>query len=218
MFRAVLFTQWKWNRLALLPAVLLAFGLPLLSVQDTALVREGRFTAAGLLESLGRFAPLFPLLAGFIALLLAVGIWRADHQGRHVYALTLPLARWRFVLLRLGAGLVLLAVPLSAFWAGARLAAWSATVPPGLHAYPDLLALRFGLAALVAFGFFFAISAGSTRTAGWILALLAAWILAQIILHGVGSRTDIVSPVLDDFFAWPGPFDIFTGRWMLIDV
>ena len=33
MFRAILYTQWKWCRLVILLATLAAFALPLLSVQ-----------------------------------------------------------------------------------------------------------------------------------------------------------------------------------------
>ncbi|MBK6422984.1 MAG: hypothetical protein IPF77_12355 [Gemmatimonadetes bacterium] len=65
---------------------------------------------------------------------------------------------------------------------------------------------------------FFAVAAGTSRTAAWVLALLAAWVLAQVLLSSVGAQVDLVGPVLDRLFTWPGPFDVFTGRWVLIDV
>ncbi|MBK6781647.1 MAG: hypothetical protein IPG75_19235 [Gemmatimonadetes bacterium] len=50
------------------------------------------------------------------------------------------------------------------------------------------------------------------------LALLVAWVLAQVLLSSAGARADMVGPVLDRLLTWPGPFDVFTGRWVLIDV
>ena len=217
MFRAVLFTQWKWIRLALVPAALLSFLLPLLSVQDLAAVQDG-LSPARFLEGHAQMGVLYPMLGAMIALLVATGAWAADHAGRHVYALTLPLARERLVLLRLGAGLVLLAIPLATLWFGCLLAVAGSPLPTGLTAYPNLLAPRFLFATLVSFGLFFAVVTGTARAAGWVLALLVAWMLAQVLLSSAGSRADIVTPVLERLLTWPGPFDVFTGRWVLIDV
>lgn len=217
MFRAVLFTQWKWIRVALLPAAVLAFLLPILSVQDLAAVRDG-LPPARFLEGHAQMGSLYPMLGALIALLVASGAWAADHAGRHVYALTLPIARERLVLLRLGAGLALLAIPLATLWLGCLFAVAGSPLPIGLTAYPHLLALRFLLATLVAFGLFFAVVTGTARAAGYVLALLAAWILAQMLLSSAGSRADLVTPVIERLLTWPGPFDVFTGRWVLIDV
>ena len=217
MFRAILFTQWKWARLALLPAAVLSFLLPIVSVQQLGAVQDGMSPGA-FLEIHAGMGALYPMLSAVIALLLASGAWAADHAGRHVYALTLPIERGRLVLWRLGAGLSLLLLPVAALWVGCLLAAVSAQIPTGLTSYPNLLALRFALAALVAFGLFFAVAAGTSRTAAWVLALLAAWVLAQVLLSSVGAQVDLVGPVLDRLFTWPGPFDVFTGRWVLIDV
>jgi hypothetical protein len=129
-----------------------------------------------------------------------------------------PSPRERLVLLRLGAGLVLLAIPLATLWIGCLLAVAGSPLPTGLTAYPNLLALRFLFATLVAFGLFFAVVTGTARAAGWVLALLVAWMLAQVLLSSAGSRADIVTPVLERLLTWPGPFDVFTGRWVLIDV
>ncbi len=217
MFRAVLFTQWKWARLTLLVLAVLSFGLPLLSVQGLHQVEEG-LPAGVYLQAQTQMGSLYPMLAALIAVMLATSTWAADHAGRHVYAGALPVRRSRFVALRLAAGLALLAVPAFTLWIGGLLAAVSSPLPPGLQAYPNLLALRFLLAALVAFGFFFAIASGTARTAGWVLGLLAAWLLAQLLLSSAGSKVNIILPVIDWLVTWPGPFDIFSGHWVLIDV
>src|SRR5206468_2756182 len=80
-----------------------------------------------------------------------------------------------------GAGAALLAAPVIAVSVGALLATWSATIPAGLQGYPGALAIRFALAVLVAYAVFFAVSAGTARTAGIILGLIGGVILVQII-------------------------------------
>ena len=218
MFRAILFTQWKWSRLALVPAVLVAFALPLLQVQAAG---RGDFQTLGVTELLVEvqlYGMLYPLLAAGVGLLLAVTAWNADHRGRHVYALSLPMPRWEFALLRFGAGGLLLGVAVLAVWFGALLSSASVNLPAGLHTYPTLIALRFGLAALVAFAAFFAVAAGTVRTAGYILAVIAGVVLLQIVLNALSVHFDLINGILDRLFTWPGPLDVFTGRWMLIDV
>src|SRR5260370_29605065 len=97
---------------------------------------------------------------------MAIAAWAADHRGRHIHALTLPIERWRYVLLRFGAGFVLLAAPIAAVLIGASLAVLTATLPPGLQAYPVALAVRFPFAVFVAYAVFFAVWAGRGRPSG----------------------------------------------------
>ena len=217
MYRMVLFTQWKWGRLALGATVLAAFALPLVAALTAGSDTDPRL-AQHTIETLALLGPVFPLVAALTALFVAVTAWGADHQGRHVYALSMPVTRSRFVLLRLGAALTLLLVPLVAFWVGALVAASATTLPPGLHTYPNLLALRFALAAIVAFGFFFAIASATARTAGYVLGGLVAVMLVQLLLFALDSKVNLVGWLLQSLLVWPGPFDVFTGRWMLIDV
>jgi hypothetical protein len=80
------------------------------------------------------------------------------------------------------------------------------------------LALRFALAALVAFSLLFAISAGTARTAGYVLSIVGVVLVGQLLLSLAGGQTKLIEPVFDRMITWPGPFDIFVGRWMLIDV
>lgn len=218
MFRAILYTQWKWSRLVVLLAVLAGFALPLVSVQLATGRELDRWQVRGLLDSVGSWGVFYPVLAAYLAVLLATTAWGSDHRGKHVYALSLPVPRWHYALLRLGAGAVLLVAPVVALWIGALLATASATLPAGLHAYPTALALRFALAALVAYTIMFSISAGTTRTAGYILAAVAVVFTVQVLAKVAGVNINLVGTIIDRILIWPGPLEIFTGRWMLIDV
>jgi len=115
-------------------------------------------------------------------------------------------------------GSTLLAAPVIAVAASALLATWSATIPAGLQGYPVALAIRFALAVLVAYAVFFAVSAGTARTAGIILGLIGGVILVQIVAGVANIDLDLFGKVQVAVLNWPGPLAIFTGRWMLIDV
>src|SRR4029077_1637204 len=139
--------------------------------------------------------------------------WTPDHRGRHVYSLALPIPRWKLVTYRYLAGLSLLAVPVLGLTLGAVVASATASLPTGLHSYPLALALRFALAALVAFTLFFAVSSGTARTAGVILGAIAALVVVQVLLSAAGTEVDILAPIVNILLISPGPFAIFTGRW-----
>src|SRR5438876_22864 len=172
MFRVMLYSQWKWCRLIVVLGSVAGFALPLVSVQGAARADASPLQAGELLQAVQSWGTLYPVLAAALGLLVAIATWAPDHRGRHVHALSLPLPRWRYVLLRFGAGAALLAVPVYAVSAGAQLATWSATIPAGLQGYPGALAIRFALAVLVAYAVFFEIGRASCRTAGIILGLI----------------------------------------------
>ena len=218
MFRQLLYTQWKWSKLVLLVIGLAAFALPLLSVQDVRPDDLGRFNIEQMLSGIQTWGLLYPVLATAAALILAMTTWGPDHRGKHIYALALPVPRWHYALLRFGAGCVLLAIPAVAVWLGALVASSVTRLPAGLEAYPTILAVRFGLAALVAYSAFFAISAGTNRTAGIILAVIGGLLVVQLVLLVADTNVNLVGPMVIRLFVWPGPLEIFTGRWMLIDV
>jgi hypothetical protein len=217
MFNAVLYTQWKWSRMPLLPGVVVAFALPLLSVQQAGGDPE-LIDPTILLRTVGAWSVWYPVLAAALGLLLATTAWGADHRGGHVYALSLPVERWRYVLLRFAAGTLLLAAALIAFWAGSLIAVAAAAIPPGLRAYPNILALRFALAALVAYSFFFAISSGTARTAGFVLAVIGAVVAVDVLLLAGGVEVNPLGWLFERLLGPAGPLHAFTGRWMLIDV
>lgn len=218
MFKALLYSQWKWARIIIVLGTLAGFALPVLSLQGAARADRGALQAQDLLHAVQSWGTLYPLLAAALGLLVAITTWAADHRGRHVHALTLPLPRWRYVLLRFAAGMTLLAAPIVAVLMGAVLAAVTATIPAGLQAYPIALALRFALAVLVAYAVFFAISAGTARTAGIILGAIATVVLVQLVASIANLQLDLISTMQVVLLQGLGPLAVFTGRWMLVDV
>ncbi|HMC57076.1 MAG TPA: hypothetical protein VKH19_17990 [Gemmatimonadaceae bacterium] len=214
MFRAILVTQWKWTRTTALLATVAAFSIPVASLQsardaDTPLEFISRMQAWGI----G-----YALLAAGVGLLVALAAWGHDHQGRHVYALSLPVSRQRYALLRYGAGATYLVPAIIAVLIGSLVVIATGAIPQGLHAFPIALTLRFGLAALVAYSVFFAIGAGTTRTAAAVLALIAVVLFAQFVISASGVQFDLLRYVADGLFGTGGVLSVFSGRWMLVDV
>ena len=222
MFNAILYTQWKWSRLLVLAAAVAGFALPILSVQGMAVLHpmgaEATSSASSILELAESRSIWFAALSAAVGLLLATVIWRPDHMGCHQYTLSLPISRSRFVLLRFSAGALLLAVPITCFAFGALLASASLALPPGLQTYPFALSIRFALAALVAYSIFFAISAATAKTASYTLAAVGGLASAHVLLRVAGVDVDLLGVLLERASYWPGPGEIFTGRWTLIDV
>jgi hypothetical protein len=218
MFRVILYSQWKWSRLIVVLGTVAGFVVPILSVQGATAEASRAGGAGQLLLTVQSWGVLYPVLATTLAVLLAIMTWAPDHRGRHVHALSLPLPRWRYALLRFGAGLVLLTPPILAVLAGAVLATRLAVIPPGLQGYPIALAVRFALAVGVGYAVFFAISAGTSRTASIILASLGGLIVIQVLAGVANVDLDLFGHLQMVVLNWPGPLAIFTGRWMLIDV
>jgi hypothetical protein len=222
----MLFLHWKQVRFALLPFVLVAYALPLVAVQGLGSppgMASATLQAYSVVSTYQVWLPFYPLLAAGIGITLALSAWNWDHQLHHVYALALPIPRWRYTALKMGAGAVLALLPSAAFWVGARVATASITLPVGLNAYPNQLAIRFLVATLTAYAAFFALAAGTVRTTLWVVGAVAALVLfggsaAQFVLPHFGIHTDLLSLVLDVMATAPGPFQVFTGSWMLIDV
>src|SRR5437763_1316532 len=129
MFRVMLYSQWKWSRLIVLMGSVAGFALPLVSVHGAAREDSSPLQAPELLHAVQSWGVLYPVLAATLGMLVAIASWTPDHRGRHVYALVLPVPRWRYVLLRFGAGALLLAAPITAVLLGALLATMSAAIP-----------------------------------------------------------------------------------------
>lgn len=228
MARQMLFIHWKAARWGLLPFVVAAFGLPLLVVQ-----RLGGAGAAAPADSFGQLlvesgmvlSPLFPILAAVTGAVVALTAWSWDHRAGHVYALALPLSRWRYAGLKFGTGALLVVIPTLTFAVGATIAAASIDLPSGIQAYPEALTLRFLTATLTAYGLLFALASGTIRTT----VVLVTAVLVLLVMGNpiVEFAADIV-PALEDvrltellfdtLSAWPSPLQVFTGDWMLFDV
>lgn len=213
MYRMILSTQWKWTRGIVLLATILGFALPLASLQSAS----GASTAADFVARMQRFGAWYALLAAGIGLMVALTAWAHDQRGRHVYALTLPVSRAQYVLMRLTAGLAFLLPPAFAVLLGALLVTLFGAIPPALTAYPIALTLRFLFAACVAYALFFAIGSATQKTAGIILGAVASVLLAQYVLALVDVDVDLFERVVDTLFSSPGVLSIFTGRWSLVD-
>lgn len=213
MFRAILRTQWKGSRTLVLLATIVAFALPLASLSNA----RGALNSTQFISEMQRWAGGYALLAAGLGLLLAMAAWQPDHAGRHVYALSLPISRARYTLMRMGAGAAFMVPPILAVLVGSLIVAVS-DIPNGLNAYPFALAFRFAFAAAVAYAIFFAIASSTPQTAGVILGIIAAVFFTQYLMSVMGAKVDILEPIARFIFVKPGVLSIFTGRWMLVDV
>ena len=228
MFQQILFTQWKSLRLGLIPFVVAAFGLPLLAIQGLGPIPEGyegaRVGLQYLVASWQFWLPAFPALAVTVGASAALNAWSWDHTTDHVYALSLPISRPRYAAWKMGAGALLVLLPALGLWAGALAASASIDIPASVNTYPTALAVRFFLASLIAYSVFFALAAGTIRTT----MIVIGGFVGMMILTGI--ITDYASNVVPGFafnfstwlaaslLEWPGPFEVFSGNWSLIDV
>jgi hypothetical protein len=221
MYKQVLKAQWLAARLPVVLLAILGFALPLLTVTyGGGLENAPSERVAQWLFAAQKIGVLIPGLALLVGLLLGIGAWAPDHAGKHVYALSLPVPRAMYVLLRFSAGATLLALPVVALGIGAAIATLAVKLPSGIHAYPLQLTLRFAMASLVCFAVFFAISISTKRAALAVLGIICGVVLADIVLGalGVGSAMTVTSSLFYLLTAWPGPLSILMGRWALFDV
>ena len=221
MFRQILYTQWKSVRFGLVPLVVAAFVSPLLVVQDLGSNIEIVPGASSLalqpdiiFHTWQLWLPVFPGLALVIGVVLGLNAWNWDHRAGHVYALSLPLPRPKYVLLKMGAGLLLVLIPTAALGVGAFIAVSGLELAENLHAYPLLFTARFLMFSLLTFGVWFALASGTIRTT---VIVVSVFLIALV----------AASPFLDSGLAdwlfqtlarWPGPFEVNFGNWNLIDV
>jgi ABC-type transport system involved in multi-copper enzyme maturation permease subunit len=216
MLKAMLRAQWKacWHLVTALTVA--AFLLPIVSVRlgwKGAEANLPRFLTE--MELWGFF---YPGLAAIAGLILGTAIWISDRRGQHVYALLLPLPRWKYVLLRYTSGLALLLPLILALWLGALFATTGLDIPVGLRQFPHGLALKFALVLVLLFGVFFALSAMSSRTRGIGLRVLGLFLAAHIAVILLDPKTNLLWTVVKALAQWPGPLAPLGGRWMLIDV
>lgn len=214
IFVAILRTQWRWCRGVIIPATALALGLPFLVLRGVG----PSLLPSDAMEIIATWSPVFPAFAALLGLLTALGTWAPDRRGQHVHALTLPISRWRYVLLRFLAGATLLAAPIVTGLVGALLATAFTSLPIGLSAYPWSLSFRFAVGVLLAFALFFAILAGTRRSAAIVLGLLVLVVVADGVLWMVSPRIGLANDLLAALMTGPGPLALFAGRWMLVDV
>jgi hypothetical protein len=221
VYRQVLKAQWMSARLPVVIVAVLGFVLPLLTVTyGGGLENAPTERVAQWLFAAEKIGVLIPGLALLVGLLLGISVWAPDHLGKHVYALSLPLPRPMYVLLKFAAGASLVAVPVSAFGTGALVAALSVRLPNGIHAYPVQLTVRFALACLVCYAIFFAISIATKRAALAVLGVICGVLLADVLVLSLDFKNavSVTGWVFDLVTTWPGPLAILMGRWALFDV
>ena len=231
MFRSIFFLNWRAGRPAVTLLSCAVFIAPILAVQGILLGPDvpvdGAVRARVLLEALESWTVVFPALALATGVLLGTAVWSWDHQEGHVYALTLPVERGRYVLMKMGSGLLLVLIPVALFLAGSWVATAATEIPEGLRAYPGSLALRFTLASALSFGLVFALASGSRRS---VVRAVAALVVLLVVVSLAGSFSDAgqvpsssLAQVLDApaqaliHHPW-SPVRVFTGSWMLVDV
>ena len=222
MTKQLLLLHWKAARWGLLPWVVAAFGVPLLIVGR--LSADGALQSADIWQQMIPLSPVFPLLAVAAGSTIALTAWSWDHRQGHVYALALPVPRWRYSWTKFLAGLTLAAIPALALGAGGLIAASMVELPDLVQAYPGALAFRFYLATLAAYGVMFALAAGTMRTA---LIVLSVGLGAVFIGDGVVDFAARLIPALEgvrltdvllDVASQPAsPLRVLTGTWLLFD-
>lgn len=219
MFREMLKAQWRSMAPVVAVLTVVAFAAPLMTVLYGANLRQAStYTVAAWLEaavSVGAALPVIALIAG---VLFGMAVWSPDHLGGHVYALSLPLPRWRYVLLRFGVGFAFLLMPAAAMAVGAFAASAAVDLPEGLHAYPLALALRFTMATIVCYALIFAVATATRRVALALLGGVGGFALADVILSGLGRNPVVLTTAFHLLTTWPGPLAILMGRWALFDV
>jgi hypothetical protein len=228
MLRQLVYLHWKAARWAVLLLVPVSFGLPLLVARIAAENAEGiepSFAAGSMIHGSQIWAPFFPLVAALAGVAFALTAWTWDHRGNHIYALSLPLPRWEYALLKFVAGTSLLAAPVLALFAGAVIGSALLDMPQGVRTYPVALGMRFLLATIIAYAMTFALAAGTVKTTMRILIALVLFLiggaLAGEIVQNIFGLERAFSPfrVFEAvLLRWPGPFHVFGGSWMLIDV
>ncbi len=217
MFRQVLYTQWKWARTELFLYVLAAFLIPTIIIRIGFSYIDVYSTRAVL--DVGTYAGVF---FGALALLCAFGLaWRPyiiDSALKHVGPLSLPVSWATFVRMRFLAGAMLLVIPAIAVWIGGVLATAATPIPATLHAYPGGIAVRFFLATLVAYSGAFLLQYGAGKHAVRVAVILFLAVVAVQFIGQFMGYDNVLVGAWDALTGWPGPFSIFSARWMLIDV
>lgn len=220
MFRAVLYTQWKWTRPAILLAVLIAGYIPVTALHSMPYKAADTYYIPMLYREITAASTYYQWLALFVAVIVAISAWQADGHRQHVYALSLPVPRWQFVLLRFGAGAALLGVVAAAVGLFGGVAAAIAPLPPMLHAYPFGLAVRFWLGSLIPFGLIFALLVSNPKRVRLVVAGVATIILVDMALAAMGliDKPVVMGTIFDAVYSGRGPLAAFLSKWMLVDV
>ncbi len=216
MLEALIRLHWKSSRSWVIAAMAAAGALPVVSV---ALAwPSDRADLATFLARLDIWSLFYPVLAVVLGVVMAILTWRSDRRGEFVYALTLPIERWRYVLYRFASGAILIGAVGAVLWAAAVATVVTTPAVESLHAHPTALAAKFSLATLAVFSVSFALAAvpGRARQIG--ARILFGLIALQTLVLLLGWQGNWLVPIVEALTDRFGPLGILGGRWMLIDV
>ena len=217
MFRVVLMTHWRWSRWGMLLLAAGALVTPMVLLSSIGARDLTLLPVWEVLTPTSFAGAVYMMIAILTGLWLAASAWSVDTTLDAVYALTRPVPRWYFVLLRLGSGFALSLVPILGVLGGALLAAAVTTRPAEMRVFPVALTLKFAVAAWLSFGFCFGAFTGirprSQSRNLWAIGLIPAlalldWATGSHAANALGSW--LVGP-------W-SPIGVYFGRWNLFDV
>ncbi len=217
-FKAILRVQWARSRMLVTVFALACFGLPLFIIGQRFTNAYDRYLSVGrFLELADMVGRAFPLLALSLGVVAGVMAWADDQRMGHVYALSLPMARERYVLLRFAATGLTLLLPVAGLLAGGLIASSVVVLPSGIHAYPLTLTARFALALAACFSVFFALAGATRRAARVVALLLVALIVGDLSLMMFDAGFSLTGSLLEGATRWPSPFELLTGSWALFN-
>lgn len=216
MFNAILLLQWKSARPWIIASMVAMILLPLISV--TRAWPSDSTEMALFLAELDLWSLLYPAAAIAIGVAMGIVTWHSDRRNDFVYALTLPIARSRYVLLRFGAGMVWLTAIALLLGLAATVAVAMVDVPATLNAHPIRLALKFALAGLAVFATAFAFAALPTRARRIGVRVVLILLAVQFAAVQIDPEANLIRPLVEVLIGPAGPFAALGGRWMLIDV
>ena len=226
MMKSFMFMQWKVSRWAIAVLTPLCLAAPILVTRFAQRNASGDFSepALDMLRGTVVWLPIFPILAALTGFMFALAAWAWDHNTHHVYALSLPVERWKYALMKMASGALFMAIPIFAALVGAVIATSSVQLPEGLHGYPVSFGFRFLFAALIAYAAMFSMASGTIRTTiriivGLVLFFAFGSLFTELLSQAIGIHVPSPLSLLGQAFTeWPGPFNLFGGNWMLIDV
>src|SRR5437868_12676093 len=103
MLKSFMFMQWKVSRWEIAILVPICFAAPILLLRFAERVSHGPYNVVAIdtLRAITIWLPAFPLLATLVGMTFALTAWSWDHNTNHIYALALPIDRWRYALYKM---------------------------------------------------------------------------------------------------------------------
>src|SRR6056297_3352917 len=118
--------HWRAARWPMLPVLIAAFGLPLMAGWSTwdatySVDAVEATSAWSVIDSTAVWGLSFPVLAAIAGSIIGLCAWTWDHKHDHIYALSLPIHRWKYSAMKFAGGTILVAATTGVFAMGAGL-------------------------------------------------------------------------------------------------